>query len=214
MFLAHRSVVAHVVFEHLAERSVGRNADRFKAHVFVDELTEFFRADFAKTFESCDFETGLADFLRCLVAFGFVVAVLGHLLVAYAEKRRLQDVQVLLFHEFREELQEERHQQKANVHTVHISIGRDDDFVVTQVLETVFDVERVLQQVEFFVFVHDLLGHAEAVERLTAEAEHRLRLHVTSLRDGTRCRVTFCNENHRFAVERVFDVGEVDLAVA
>ena len=98
VLLAAWRVVAHVVFEHLAERCVGRNADRFKAHVFVDELSEFFRADFAETFESSDFETGLADFLGGLVAFGFVVAVFGHLLVAHAEKRRLQDVQVLLFY--------------------------------------------------------------------------------------------------------------------
>ena len=214
MLLAAWRVVAHVVFEHLAECCVGRNAHGFEAHVFVDELSEFFRADFAKTFESCDFETGLADFLRGLVAFGFVVAVLGHLLVTHAEKRRLQDVQVLLFHEFREELQEERHEQEANVHTIDISIGCDNHFVVTQVLETVFDIERMLQQVEFFVLIDDLLRHAEAVERLTAEAEHRLRLHVTSLGDGAGCGVTFCNENHRFAVERVFHVSEVDLAVA
>ena len=121
---------------------------------------------------------------------------------------------MLLFHQLGEELQEEGHQQKTNVHTVHIGIGRDNHLVVAEVLETVFDIESVLQQVEFFVFVHHLLGHAEAVQRLTAQAEHGLRLHVAGLGNGTRSRVTFGNEDHGFAVQRVLRVGQVNLAVA
>ena len=37
------------------------------------------------------------------------------------------------------------------MHTVHIGIGSDDDFVIAQTFQTVFNVQSSLKQVEFFV---------------------------------------------------------------
>ena len=99
------------------------------------------------------------------------------------------------------------------MHTVHVSIGRDNHLVVAQVLEAVFDVEGGLEQVPFLVLVHDLLGKAVAVLRLTAQAEHRLGLGVAGRGDGTGGGITLGNENHGLALERVLGVGEVHAAV-
>ena len=185
-------------------------------HVFADKQLEVLGIHLAQAFESGDFQVLLVDFLRGLVAFLFVVAVEGLLLVlavAHAEERRLQYVEVLLLHEFREVLQEERHHQKADVHTVHIGIGGDNHLVVAQVLEPVFDVEGGLEQVPFLVLVHDFLGEAVAVLRLAAQAEHRLGLGVTCRSDGTGGGITLGNEYHGLALERVLRVGEVHAAV-
>ena len=186
-------------------------------HVFADEQLEVLGIHFTEAFEARDFQIFLVDFLRGVVAFLFVVAVERLFLVltvTHAEERGLQNVEVLFLHEFREELQEERHHQKADVHTVHVGIGRDNHLVVAQVLEPVFDVEGRLQKVPFLVLVHDLLRKAVAVLRLTAQAEHRLGFGVTCRRDGTRCRITLGNEDHGLALERVLRVGEVHAAVA
>ena len=55
------------------------------------------------------------------------------------------------------------------MHAVHVGIRSHDDLVVAQSVEPVLNVERSLQQVEFLIFVHHLLGQAEAVERFSAQ---------------------------------------------
>ena len=97
--------------------------------------------------------------------------------------------------EIREELQEEGQHQQANMHTVHIGIGSDDDFVVAQFIQTVFDIQRRLQAVELLVLIHHGFGEAEAVERFTAQREYRLRTYVTALRDRARSGETLRNED-------------------
>ena len=77
-----------------------------------------------------------------------------------------------------EELQEEREQQQADVHAVHVGVGRDDDLVVAQAVEAVLDVERGLEKVELLVLVDDFFREAVGVERLAIQREDGLRLHV------------------------------------
>ena len=67
-----------------------------------------------------------------------------------------------------EELQEERDDEQADVHTVHIGIGGNNHFVITQSFDTVFNVQRGLQQVELFVFINHFFGQSVRVERLAA----------------------------------------------
>ena len=100
------------------------------------------------------------------------------------------------------------------MHTVHVGISRDNHLVVAQVLEAVFDVEGGLEQVPFLVLVHDFLGKAVAVLRLTAQAEYCLGLGVACRGDGTGGGITLGNKNHGLALERVLRVGEVHAAVA
>jgi hypothetical protein len=69
------------------------------------------------------------------------------------------------------------------VHAIDVGIGGDNNAVVAQVVERVFDIECVLEQVELLVLVHDFFGEAVAVEGFAAQAEHCLGIHVAGLGD-------------------------------
>ena len=64
--------------------------------------------------------------------------------VADAEERGLQDVDVTFFDKFREELEEEGDDEQSDMHAIDVGVGGDDDFVVAQCVEAVFDVEGSL----------------------------------------------------------------------
>ena len=116
-------------------------------------------------------------------------------------------------HEVRIELEEEGEHQQADVHAVDIGISGDDDVVVAQILDIFVDVQGGLQQIELFVLVTHFLGHPQAVERLTAQAEYGLCLHVAALGDASRCGVALGDEDGAFEAFLVVGV-EVDAAVA
>jgi hypothetical protein len=122
----------------------------------ADEVLELVRADLAQTLEPRDLR-GLAQLDDGPLPFLIAVTVDGLLLVPHPEERCLQDVEVVVLHQVREELEEEGHQQQPDVHTVHIRIGGDDDLVVAQAIHAVLDVERGLDQVELLVLVHHFL---------------------------------------------------------
>ena len=102
----------------------------------------------------------------------------------------MKDIDVTFLNQIREELQEERQHQQADMHTVHICIGRDNDFVVPQFIEAVFDIQGRLQAVELLVLIDDGFGQSVRVQRFTAQREHRLCTHVTGLSNRTGSRQT------------------------
>ena len=53
------------------------------------------------------------------------------------------------------------------MHTVDIGIGRNNYFVVSQSIQSVFNIEGRLQEIELFIFINDLLRQAITVKRLT-----------------------------------------------
>ena len=89
--------------------------------------------------------------------FLIIVAIVCLLLVSYAEKRCLQDIEMAFPHQVWEKLKEEGDQQQPDMHSIHISISGDHYILIPEVIESFFDVERGLQQVELLVFIHDLL---------------------------------------------------------
>ena len=124
-------------------------------------------------------------------------------------------------HQFGEELQEEREHQQANMHAVHIGIGSDNHLVVSELIESFFDIERRLQAVELLVFIHHFLGEAIRVERLTAEGENGLGVHITALGDTARCGETLGDENGALVTQidlrtfaRVLRFGIVEMHTA
>ena len=90
-----------------------------------------------------------------------------------------------------EELQEEGQRQESYVHTVVIGIGSDDHTVVAQAVETVFDVERSLEEVKLFVLIDHLFTQPVAVEWFASQAKDRLVACVSTLCDRPTSRVTF-----------------------
>jgi hypothetical protein len=96
---------------------------------------------------------------------------------------------------FREKLQEKRDEQQADVHSVHIGIGCNNNLVVTQIVNAFFNVQRCLQQVEFFVFVNHFFGESEGIQRFPPQTENGLRIYIARFGDGTTGRVTLGNKN-------------------
>ncbi len=82
-------------------------------------------------------------------------------------------------HQVGEEHQEERYHKEAYVHSIDIGISGNDHFVVAEPVDSLFDVECGLQEIELVVFVDNFLGHAVRVEGLSSEREHRLCLGVS-----------------------------------
>lgn len=99
------------------------------------------------------------------------------------------------------------------MHAVDVGVGGEDDVVVAEVFEVFFDVEGVLEEVEFFVFVADFAGEAEAVEGFAAEAEDGLGVDVAAFGDAAAGAVAFGDEDGAVVACFVFGV-EVDAAVA
>ena len=100
------------------------------------------------------------------------------------------------------------------MHAIDIGIGGHDDFVVAQSVEAVLDVEGRLQEVELLVLVDHLLGQSEAVERLAAQREDGLRVHVAALGDAAAGRVALGDEDAGVLLLVALGVVEVDAAVA
>ena len=121
---------------------------------------------------------------------------------------------MVVAHQIGKELQEKREYQQPDVHSVHVGIGGDHNLVVAQRFQAVLNVQGVLQQVEFLIFVHHFLGQPEAVERLATQAEHGLQIHVARLRDRAAGRVAFGDEQRGVETRIAFFVGQVHAAVA
>ena len=207
----HR-IFAHVVFQQLFDAEVVAQDDGFKPHVGADETSELVGRNLAQTFEAGNLGL-LAAFLLGGDALLVAVAIISLFLVAHTEQGGLQDIDVAVAHQVGVELEEEGEHQQTDVHAVDIGIGGDDDVVVAQVLDVLVDVQGGLQQVELLVLVTHFLGHSQAVERLTTQAEHGLGLHVAALGDASRSGVALGDEDGAFEAFLVVGV-EVDAAVA
>ena len=131
------------------------------------------------------------------VALRLGVAVARLLLVADAEQRRLEDVDVALDDELLEVAQEVGEQQVADVHAVDVGVGGDHDLRVAQAVDAVLDAERAHQVVELFVLVDRVALEAVAVERLAAQAEDGLGLDVARLDHHAAGRVALGQEDRR-----------------
>src|SRR5574344_2505379 len=171
--LALRRVAAHVELDGLLDVHVVRARHRRQAHVLADEALEVLLVDLAETLEARDL-AALAALLDRALALVVRVAEVVLLLVAHAEERRLEDVDASVEDQLAVEAHEERRDQHADVESVDVGVGREDDLAVAEMLERLVDVERLDQVEELLVAVEDLLADAERVERLSAEEEHRL----------------------------------------
>ena len=132
-------VLSHVVFQKLRNRHVVAQDDRLQAHVRTDEIAELVGRDLTETFESGDFGMS-AERLDGVDTFLVGVAISRLFLVSHAEQRGLQDVKMSAAHHVGIELQEEGEHEKTDVHAVDISIGGDDDVVISQILNRFVDI--------------------------------------------------------------------------
>jgi hypothetical protein len=122
---------------------------------------------------------------------------------------------VIVLHQVREELEEEGHEQQADVHAIHVGIGGDHDPVVPQTIHAVLDVQRRLDQVELLVLIHHLLRQAVAVQRFALQAEHTLQVHIAAFGDAAAGTVTLGDEECGGLLPVVLlRIVQVDAAIA
>ena len=60
------------------------------------------------------------------------------------------------------------------MHSVNIGIRGNHDVVVTQVVQSVFNVECRLQQIEFLIFVYYFFCKTKTIQWFTTQAENSL----------------------------------------
>ena len=81
--------------------------------------------------------------------------------------------------------------------TVHIGIRREDDLAVSEMFESVLDVESLDEIEELLVLVQDVLVESARVEALSAEEEHRLVHGIASVSERTAGGFALREEDHR-----------------
>ena len=151
-----------------------------------------------------------------LLVFGsdYLLVLYLYSLVSDAEKRGLEYIDVPFLDEFREELQEESDGEQAYVHAIHVGIRGYDNLVIAKSIESIFDVESRLKEVELFIFIHHLLGKSVGVERFTTKREDSLCVYIAAFGDTSAGRVTLGDENARLFLTVILHVGVVNAAVA
>ena len=101
-------------------------------------------------------------------------------LVPHFEKRCLQNVEMTIHHKSLKIGQKEGDQKIPNMHAVYIGIGCQNHFVITQVREILFDVERRHQIVHLFVLIELIQFHPMDVERLASKRKDRLKKGIST----------------------------------
>ena len=215
--LSFDGVVSHVELHDLCNRLLVAELHSVKSHVLADELDELVCRDLSETFESCDLHSAL-HLLEHLLLLLPCVAVADIRLVLDSEERSLKDVYVSSSHKVRVVLHEECQHKHADVHSVVIGIGCDDDLVVSEILHIIFHAKGIHQECELLVFRNLLAALLVAVDRLTSEAEHSLGLCVACLCDGSARRVSLGDEDAGVFGQFLLSCRElvvvVDLAIA
>ena len=131
---------------------------------------------------------------------------------------RHRNIEVTLLHERFHVAEEEGHNERSDMRTIHIGIGHDNHFVVTNLaqvecLGVLRRTNRYAQSrkdiLDFFTFKHLMLHRFLYVEDLTAEREDSLMEAVSSGLGRTACRVTLHEEELAFS--RVFALAVCQL---
>lgn len=176
-------VVAHIEAEDTFYVEILVQEHGVEPDIFAYEVLELVGRDFTKTFEACDF--GIGGVFDGVDAFFVGIAVVCFLLVAHAEQRCLEDVDVSCAYELGVEAEEEGYQQQADVQAVDIGIGGNHDVVVAKVLDGFVDVEGVVEKVELDVFVYVGFVDFHNVASFSSQREDCLRLHVAAFGYGS-----------------------------
>ena len=100
------------------------------------------------------------------------------------------------------------------MHPVNIGIGSNHDIVVTQVFQTVFNIECRLQQIKLFVFINHFFGQSVRINRFTTQAKYGLCINITRFGNGTARRIPFGNKQSAFKPVFFFQIVVMHATVA
>src|SRR4051794_10997422 len=101
-------------------------------------------------------------------------------------------MQVTVLNEVGEELQKEGEHQKPDVHAIDISISCKHNIVVTQTFKTIFNIQSMLQEVKFLVFVYHLFSKTITIQGLSPQAKNCLCINPPAFCNRSTCTIAFC----------------------
>src|SRR4028119_751556 len=81
------------------------------------------------------------------------------------------------------------------MHAINISVSRNYNAVETQTFHAFFNIQSMLQKVQFFILVHNFFTHAKTVQWLTPQAKDCLGFYLSCFGDRTAGGISFCNKN-------------------
>ena len=77
--------------------------------------------------------------------------------------------------QIRKELKKEGEQQQPDMHPINVCISSYYNFSVSKPIQTIFNIQRMLQEVKFLIFIYNLLCEPKRIKRLTSQAVFSLR---------------------------------------
>src|SRR5687767_10264632 len=109
-FLPFHRILTHVVLQQQLNMRMLLKYYRLKADIITDKPGKFIRRNFSQSLETRYFRF-CSQFFHCLQFFRLAVTINCFLFVPYTKQRCFQNVYMTIFHQVREKLQEESHQQ-------------------------------------------------------------------------------------------------------
>ena len=135
---------------------------------------------------------------QCVAHLAVVEDVLALLAAQHLVERRLRDEDASALHELGHLPEEEGEQERADVASVHVCVGHDDDAAVAQlgVVEVLADaaLERLDQRADFLEAEHLVQARALHVEELSAQRQDGLVHVVAAALGAAACAVTLDDE--------------------
>src|SRR5207245_2526628 len=177
----------------------------------TDELLKLGGRDFTQTLEA-GYLGALAQLLRRLVAFSLRVTINRLLFVAHAEQRRFEHEQMAVVNQWLEKTEKIGDQQIADVQSIHVGVGGEDDLFIAQTLDAVLDVQAAHEVVHFVVLIDDVALEVPDIQRFAFQNKNRLRRNVAATHDGAGGALAFGEEDHR-AFTFPFGFVEVQFAI-
>src|SRR3989344_628351 len=148
------------------------------------------------------------------VFFRVRICVLAGFTGLHFVQRRLGNIEIPFLNNQREITEEERQNKRADVRAVHISIGHNDNAVITQARHVKFVADgrpqRYDQRPYFFGRKHLVQPRALHVQNFTAQGQNGLEFSVPPHLTGSPCAIALYQKQFRF--RRVFGLAVRELA--
>src|SRR5687767_8410615 len=84
------------------------------------------------------------------------------------------------------------------MHAIHIRIRGNYNIIEPESLQSFFNIQGMLKQIEFFIFIYHFFRQPKTIQWFTTQTEYSLGLHITRLGDRSTGAVPLCYEDGSF----------------
>ena len=141
-------------------------------------MFEFIRRYLSKSFKPCYFRIWSK---RCNSFCFFIrrIAISCFFFISYPEERCLKNINMSFSDQIGKELKEKCKQKQPDMHSVNISISCNNNIIISQVFNSVFNIECSLKKVKLLILINNLLCKTKRVKWFATEAEDSLCLNIS-----------------------------------